>query len=74
MLYYYLAASAEVFARLGVREAPAGHDWRKDLAEALVRRQQPDGSWKNPSFLMKEDDPLIATGLALRALVAAIRR
>lgn len=71
MLYYYLAASAEVFHRLGVHEAPAGHDWRKEMNDILVKSQRPDGSWKNDGFLMKEDDPLIATSLALFALLAA---
>lgn len=67
MLYYYLAASAEVFARLG------GRDWRKEMSDALVKSQRADGSWRNESFLMKEDDPLIATRLAVTALESAIR-
>lgn len=65
MLYYYLAASAEVFARLG------GRDWRKEMSDALVTSQRPDGSWRNESFLMKEDDPLIATRFAVAALLSA---
>ncbi|HKE00830.1 MAG TPA: prenyltransferase/squalene oxidase repeat-containing protein, partial [Planctomycetota bacterium] len=71
MVHYYLAASAEVFRRLDVREAPAGHDWRAELERALASRQRPDGSWRADSVLGKEDDPLIATALALRALEAA---
>lgn len=71
MRYYYLAASAEVFLRCGVDEAPAGHDWRRDLHDTLAREQRADGSWKNENFLMKEDDPLVATSLALSALIAA---
>jgi squalene-hopene/tetraprenyl-beta-curcumene cyclase len=72
MLYYYLAASAQVFQQLEVPVAPPGKDWRKELVEALVRRQRADGAWQNPNFLMKEDDPLIATTLALMALRATL--
>jgi hypothetical protein len=31
--------------------------------------QRGDGSWANPENLVKEDDPLIATAFALRALL-----
>ncbi len=71
MIYYYRALSAEVFLRCGVEQAPAGRDWRRDLRGALAREQRADGSWKNDNFLMKEDDPLVATSLALSALLAA---
>jgi len=70
-VFYYRAASAEVFARLGVRTAPAGQDWRRDLVRTLAGLQAADGHFANESNLMKEDDPLIATALALRALTAA---
>lgn len=33
-----------------------------------VASQRPDGSWVNPENLVKEDDPLIATAFAIRAL------
>lgn len=72
MRFYYLAASARAFRRLGVTEAPAGRDWRGDLAAALVACQRGDGSWKNDSFLMKEDDPLLATRFVISALADAI--
>jgi hypothetical protein len=55
-LFYY-----ESFARAKVLPS-------KDLAVRLVARQRADGSWQNPRGLMKEDDPLVATGLALIAL------
>jgi hypothetical protein len=67
MLYYYLASSAQAFRQAG--SGPAG--WQKEMVHSLTARQREDGSFKNASFLMKEDDPLIATTLALLALIAA---
>jgi hypothetical protein len=63
MRHYYQAAAA--------RALPAEGDWRPALHAELARTQRPDGSWRNDSFLMKEDDPLIATTFALVALTAA---
>ena len=59
--YYYAAASSEAFRRL--RVSPP-----RSTADALAAVQRPDGSFSNPENLVKEDDPLIATALALRAL------
>lgn len=42
--------------------------WAPWLADDLLARQRPDGSWKNPHGFMKEDDPLIATTLGAAAL------
>lgn len=66
MRYYYRAGSAAVFRALG---GPPG--WREALCAALVAEQRADGAWANPVALQKEDDPIIATGFALRALAAA---
>jgi hypothetical protein len=41
------------------------------VVDGLLRTQRSDGSWANPENLVKEDDPLIATPFAIRALVAA---
>jgi len=67
MLYYYLAASAQAF--LTTKSGPP--NWKSEMIRYLVRQQREDGSFKNPSFLMKEDDPFIATSLALLALASA---
>jgi len=72
MIFYYRAASARALAMGGHDEAPAGHDWRREMIAALERDQAADGSFRSAGNLMKEDDPLIATALALQAL-AAIR-
>jgi squalene-hopene/tetraprenyl-beta-curcumene cyclase len=63
LAFYYSAASAEAFRALRV-------DAGSSVAEALRRTQRRDGSWANSENLVKEDDPLIATPLAVRALVA----
>jgi hypothetical protein len=41
------------------------------VADGLNRIQRADGSWANSENLVKEDDPLIATGFAVRALLAS---
>jgi hypothetical protein len=61
--FYYAAASAQVFA------GPS-----QKLAASLEAAQRSDGSWRNSENLVKEDDPLIATGFALAALAERIRR
>lgn len=44
------------------------HDWRKELAEELIKRQQPDGSWANQNGQFMESDANLATSFALLAL------
>jgi len=64
---YYRAALAQA--------APAAMqnlDWRA-LASGTLETQRPDGLWSNEFGLMKEDDPLIATPLALDVLIACRR-
>ena len=72
--YYYCWAVAHAF--LAVRathiEGPRGRvDWAAELADELVRRQKPDGSWTNRYTDAKEDDPLVATPWAAAALAIA---
>ncbi len=44
-----------------------------ELAEELLRRQRPDGSWSNHYTDAMEDDPLIATPFAAAALAIGSR-
>jgi hypothetical protein len=67
-LYYYYAASlADAMAACPdadfARHAPA-------LAAKVLASQRPDGSWANTISTMREDDPLVATTLALHTLSA----
>lgn len=44
------------------------HGWHDMVAKKLTETQRPDGSWHNPAGEMREDDPLVATSLAVLAL------
>jgi hypothetical protein len=62
--YYHLAVRAEAYAALGISVR-----LRPRMPLELAPRQRPDGSFANErNHLMKEDDPLLATALAVMAL------
>ncbi|MGE3640932.1 MAG: hypothetical protein AB7G28_20415 [Pirellulales bacterium] len=67
LVFYYWAAVARVMARFPDSPLAAR---RAELRGIVVRHQQPDGTWRNANGLMREDDPLIATSLAVTALTA----
>jgi squalene-hopene/tetraprenyl-beta-curcumene cyclase len=69
-LFYYYAAS--VAAALGRGEpapdrAATSPAWATGLAVSLLSRQDADGGWRNSNVEIREDDPLVATPLAMRA-------
>ncbi len=68
--FYYAASLAAAWHRVGVQDAPRLEQgrWASALADRLIARQREDGSWSNPSVDVREDDPLVATSFALRAL------
>lgn len=69
MRFYYaeaLAGALPLFSSDNELEAR-----RAALARSLVGAQRGDGSWRNASSRMREDDPLIATSLAISALCAS---
>jgi Prenyltransferase and squalene oxidase repeat len=61
LAFYYSAASTEAFRALRMNPGT-------QIVDGLRRAQRTDGSWSNPESLVKEDDPLIATAFAVRAL------
>jgi hypothetical protein len=62
--YYHLAVRAEAYAALGLSARLSAR-----LTPELRPRQRPDGGFANErNHLMKEDDPLLATALAVIAL------
>jgi squalene-hopene/tetraprenyl-beta-curcumene cyclase len=72
-LYYYYHTFAKAMATLGEDQfedaQKAKHDWRKELFEAIKKRQRPDGSFVNAGDkAFGEADPNLATAFALLAL------
>ncbi len=66
--FYYYASLAKALRCF----PPASRDaWRGRLRSTVAALQEPDGSWKNSSAAMREDDPLIATSFAVIALSEA---
>jgi hypothetical protein len=65
--FYYAASAAKALRELKVTEAGGG-PWANRLGAKLVDRQQPDGGWRNPVSLVREDDPMTATCWAVTAL------
>lgn len=68
--FYYLAVLTDAFERAHVDRS----FWSGPIADALLQRQLPDGSWRNDISSGKEDEPLVATGLALQALARCAKR
>ena len=69
--FYWAWTAAHALRALGkpVLSTEAGEvRWAEALAEELLRRQRPDGSWANPASEMREDDPVVATSFALASL------
>jgi squalene-hopene/tetraprenyl-beta-curcumene cyclase len=71
-LFYYYHTMAKSLDTLGVDYVVdtkgVKHDWRKDITEALAKRQRPDGSFTNTTDRWMEGDPNLVTGYALMAL------
>jgi len=63
LAFHYSAAGSQAFRALNV-------DPGARVADSLRRTQRPDGLWANTENLVKEDDPLIASAFAVRALIA----
>jgi squalene-hopene/tetraprenyl-beta-curcumene cyclase len=71
-LYYYYHTFAKAMAALGSDEfedkTGKQHDWRRDLFEALKKRQKADGSWSNDNKEFYENNSDLATAYAVLAL------
>ena len=71
-LYYYFHTAARALDVLGEETFSdaqgVAHPWRSELADALIRRQQDDGSWINENPRWMEGDPNLVTAYALLAL------
>jgi squalene-hopene/tetraprenyl-beta-curcumene cyclase len=71
-LYYYYHTCAKALAAVGedqfVDANGVERNWRRDLVDALAKRQQDNGSWLNESTRWLEGDPNLVTAYALLAL------
>jgi squalene-hopene/tetraprenyl-beta-curcumene cyclase len=71
-LYYYYHMFSKALDALGqdtfTDEKGVKHDWRAELRQELLRRQQPDGSWINEATRWLEGEPTLVTGYALMSL------
>jgi squalene-hopene/tetraprenyl-beta-curcumene cyclase len=72
-LFYYYHTFAKAMAAFGedpfLDAAGMKHAWRRELFEALKKRQRPDGSWINDkSKEFGENTPELATAFALLSL------
>ena len=79
LYFYYCWSVSHAFLHLGTREVRTGGGdgvpvrWAEAMADALLARQSPDGSWANAYADSREDDPLIATPFAAAALLICRR-
>lgn len=71
-LFYYYHTMAKSLDALGIDYVVDAkgmkHDWRRDITQALAKRQNDDGSFTNPADRWMEGDPHLVTGYALMAL------
>lgn len=71
-LYYYYHTFARTLTTLDADlfEDVKGekHDWRRELTDALAKRQKENGSWVNAADRWLEGDPNLTTAYSLMAL------
>ncbi len=71
-LYYYYHTFGKALDALGNNSfedaSKKKHDWRRELFEALKKRQRPDGSWSNDNKAYQENNPELATAFAVLTL------
>jgi squalene-hopene/tetraprenyl-beta-curcumene cyclase len=71
-LYYYFHTAGKALDVLGAESftdaAGKERPWRSELADAILARQQADGSWVNENPRWMEGDPNLVTSYALLAL------
>jgi hypothetical protein len=71
LYYYYGSSIARAFRASGTGDLLQGArhvHWARELAENVLSKQRPDGSWINSAVDVREDDPFVATSLAIQIL------
>lgn len=71
-LFYYYHTFAKALDALGTEQITdadgKAHNWKRELIEALAKRQQKNGSWVNTDPRWLENDPTLVTSFCLLAL------
>ena len=68
--YYYAMSMAQTSLDQWLVEVKTTlRMWKEALAEAVIARQNGDGSWQNEAEAFRENDPLVATAFACIAVV-----
>ena len=70
LYYYHMFAKTLATMNLDLIKDAQGksHDWRRELAEQLINRQQENGAWVNKTDRWFEGNPDLATAFALLSL------
>ncbi len=74
LFYYYhtFGRTLEAWNEDSIKDAQGrDRDWRRELLEALAKRQRPDGSWINNADRYYEGNPELTTAYSMLALQAA---
>ena len=75
-LYYYFQTAAKALDTLGEETFTDAtgvvHVWRSELSDAIIAKQQPDGSWMNTNPRWLESDPNLVTSYTLLALASCL--
>ena len=75
-LYYYFQTAAKALDSLGedtfTDVSGVVHVWRSELSDAIIAKQQPDGSWVNTNPRWMEGDPNLVTSYTLLALASCL--
>jgi hypothetical protein len=70
--FYYLNGMSEALALFGepllLKTDGTEIDWAAQIARRLISVQKPDGTWRSESSTMHENDPNLATSLAIMTL------
>lgn len=70
MVFYHLCVRAQAMQAIG----DAG-EWKGEMLDLLEKEVREDGSFSNPEGARnKEDDPILATAFAVRALACMLRK
>ncbi len=68
LLYYWGWSASLALQKSALPGEPRNPLWATELADSVLRRQKPDGTWSNSEALLLEDDPLVATFMATGTL------